>query len=169
MCKETASSVIMLTIKKFLTITTCPPAWLGHDLYVVREMVTPAAGCVFYVGQSDLAFARLWRHFHDGFKGRSLLGKFVRANWPRSMNFGVDLYCSLDAAFAPWNHDRSAIEAHLIALWRPCLNEQLNATPTPLPAGYAPATKTVRFPRHIGRMMREAEVAWQQAQNVTEW
>lgn len=173
-CKDFASSAIILTIKQFLTVSTCPLTWVGYDLYVVQESIiyeetVSNQPCVFYVGQSDLAFARLWRHLHDGFKGRSLLGKFIRANWPHSMNFGIVLYHSGDPCFAAWAHDRNAIEAHLIARWSPCLNDMLNATPTPLPATYAPPTQNVTFPRHIGRMIREAEVAWQQAQNVTEW
>jgi hypothetical protein len=155
---------ISIPLKQFLTTQTCPPPWLACDLYLFHDEVV-----VFYVGQSDLAFARVWRHLHDGFKGRSLVGKFVRANWPRSLNFTVTLLMSTDRAFAAFAHDRSAVEAHLINTLRPCLNDSLNTQPTPLPPCYAPPTKTVRFPRHIGRMMREAEVAWQQAQNSTEW
>ncbi|MBX3014933.1 MAG: hypothetical protein KF832_25655 [Caldilineaceae bacterium] len=156
--------MLALPVKHFLTCETCPPEWLAYDLYLFRdESVT------FYVGQSELAFARVWCHLHDGFKGRSLVGKFIRVNWPRSMNFVIELYASHEPIFAPQQHERLAVEAHLIAYHHPCLNNTLNPTPTPLPARYKPPTATVQYPRHLGRMLREAEAAMRQVNNVTTW
>ncbi|MEZ4866864.1 MAG: GIY-YIG nuclease family protein [Caldilineaceae bacterium] len=156
--------MLALPLKQFLLIPECPPAWLHYDLYLFRD-----AEVVFYVGQSELAFARVWRHFHDGFKGRSLLGKFIRVNWPRSMNFIIELYATGEAQFADLYPDRLAAEARLIEQHSPCFNSTLNRTPTPLPATYRPPTATVRYPRHIRRMIQEAEAAMRQVNNVTEW
>lgn len=153
-----------VTLKQFLTIDLCPPDWLPYDLYLFRDETL-----VFYVGQSDLAFARVWRHLHDGFKGRSLVGKFVRVNWPRSMNFVIELYTAQDIRFADLHHDRLAAEAHLIAHHQPCFNATLNHAPTPLAACYNPPTAVVRYPRNLRGMIREAALALQQANNVTSW
>ena len=159
--------MLSVTIKEFLTQQTCPPTWLSYDLYVFRdEQVDPV---VFYVGQSASAFARVWRHLHDGFKGRSLIGKFIRVNWPRSMNFVLDLYAAQEAGFADLRHDRTAAEIRLIQQHHPCFNDTHNPTPTPLPALYRPPTAIVRYPRSLSRMMREAEAAMRQVHNVTTW
>lgn len=159
--------MLTVTIKEFLTHQTCPPAWLAYDLYLFRiDAVDPM---VFYVGQSELAFARIWRHLHDGFKGRSLIGKFIRVNWPRSMNFVIGLYAAQDPCFADLGHDRIAAETRLIQQHHPCFNDTHNLTPTPLPAFYKPPTAIVRYPRSLSRMMREAEAAMRQVNNVTTW
>lgn len=156
--------MLALPIKHFLTCEICPPEWLPYDLYLFRDETV-----VFYVGQSESAFARIWRHLHDGFKGRSLVGKFIRVNWPRSMNFMIELYSTQEPTFANLHHDRTAAETSLIEQLHPCFNDTYNSTPTPLPASYQPPTATVRYPRHIGRMQREAEVAMRQLHNVTTW
>lgn len=159
--------MLTITIKEFLTQQVCPPAWLPYDLYLFRtDAVDPV---VFYVGQSELAFARIWRHLHDGFKGRSLIGKFIRVNWPRSMNFVIDLYSAQEPIFADLGHDRLAAETHLIEQHHPCFNDTHNPTPTALPALYKPPTAIVRYPRSLSRMMREAEAAMRQVNNVTTW
>lgn len=156
-----------VTIKEFLTHEACPPAWLPYDLYLFRtEAGDPI---VFYVGQSELAFARIWRHLHDGFKGRSLIGKFIRVNWPRSMNFVIDLYSSQEPIFADLVYDRTAAETRLIAQHHPCFNDTHNPTPTPLPALYKPPTALVRYPRNLRGMIREAETALRKTNNVTTW
>lgn len=166
-------SMLALPVKHFLTCTECPPAWLSYDLYLFRDETV-----VFYVGQSELAFARIWRHLHDGFKGRSLVGKFIRVNWPRSMNFVIELHATQETAFADLHHDRTVIdlryarnvaETRLIEQYHPCLNDTHNPTPTPLPALYKPPTAVVRYPRGLKRMMREAEAAMRQVNNVTTW
>jgi hypothetical protein len=157
-------AMVALPVKQFLTCPECPPAWLASDLYLFRD-----ERVVFYVGQSELAFARIWRHLHDGFKGRSLVGKFIRVNWPRSMNFIIELYSAQDAAFADLHHDRMAAETRLIEQYHPCLNNTHNPAPTPLPALYKPPTAIVHYPRSLKRMMREAEAAMRQVTNVTTW
>lgn len=156
--------MVALPVKHFLTCETSPPDWLPYDLYLFRDEAV-----VFYVGQSASAFARVWRHLHDGFKGRSLVGKFIRVNWPRSMNFIIELYAASEAVFVDLHHDRSAAEARLIEQFHPCFNNTFNSTPTPLPALYKPPTATVRYPRHLRRMILEAEVAMRQINNVTTW
>ena len=156
--------MLALPVKHFLTCETCPPEWLSYDLYLFRDETV-----VFYVGQSELAFARVWRHLHDGFKGRSLVGKFIRVNWPHSMNFMLELYTAQEPAFADLHHDRTAAETRLIEQLHPCFNATLNSTPTPLPAIYKPPTATVRYPRNIGRMMRESAVAMRHANNSITW
>ena len=161
---------ISLPVKEFLTIRECPPVWQRFDLYLFQEATgvenhsgsEPAL--VFYVGQSENAFHRVWRHLEGGFKGRSLIGKLVRVNWPASMNFVVELLDSgcFDSAYRAEpdraNH-RNAVERQLIETLHPCLNTTWNERPAPLPAHYKPPTASVRYPRHLGRMMREARVA----------
>jgi len=156
--------MLAVTLKQFLTTTVCPPTWSAYDLYLFRDETL-----VFYVGQSQLAFERVWRHLHDGFKGRSLVGKFVRVNWPRSMNFVIELYKAQDPRFADLHHDRTAAEAQLIMQWQPCFNATLNHLPTPLAAYYQPPTAVVRYPRNMRGMIREAGVALQQGKNETPW
>lgn len=156
--------MLALPVKHLLTCEICPPDWLPYDLYLFRDDVV-----VFYVGQSECAFARVWRHLHDGFKGRSLVGKFIRVNWPQSMNFIIELYVSRDLAFADLDYDRTAAETRLIEQTHPCFNATLNHTPTPLPATYRPPTATVRSPRSITHMIRTAEVAMRQVTNQMTW
>ena len=93
---------------------------------------------VFYVGQSESAFNRVWQHFLDGFKGRSTIGRFILCNWPTSMNFTLELLSSRSEPFA-WV-DRDAAERRLIEQHTPCFNIALNQQPQPLPAKYAPTT-----------------------------
>lgn len=53
----------LISLKRFLLIQQCPADWKYFDLYLFRdEAVT------FYVGQSHLAFARVWEHLLGGFK-----------------------------------------------------------------------------------------------------
>ena len=57
---------IALPLKRFLLIEQCPAAWQELDLYLFRDDAV-----VFYVGQSQLAFARVWDHLRSGFKDPS--------------------------------------------------------------------------------------------------
>ena len=159
--------IAVLPLMHLLTITTCPEPWIQHDLYLIHDGTT-----VFYVGQSGCAFTRVWRHLQDGFKGRSLVGKFVRVNWPRSHRFTVELMpsrtVSTDDAMCD-NATRDRAEQELIGALQPCFNETHNARPTPVPPGYKSPQATVSRPRHIKTMMREAEQAWQQATNRSAW
>ena len=61
---------VILPLKEFLLIETCPPEWKDLDLYLVRDDQV-----VFYVGQSYTAFDRVWQHIFDAFKGRSTVGQ----------------------------------------------------------------------------------------------
>ncbi|HSN74705.1 MAG TPA: hypothetical protein VL334_06360, partial [Anaerolineae bacterium] len=57
----------VVLVKEFLlTEQRCPPDWRPLDLYLFRDDAV-----VFYVGQSYVAFDRVWRHILDGYKGRS--------------------------------------------------------------------------------------------------
>src|SRR5215475_6017731 len=51
------------------------------------------------VCQSYLAFARVWEHLINGFKGHSIVGRFVWCNWPTSMNFTIKLLSSQSEEF----------------------------------------------------------------------
>lgn len=155
---------IILSLKTFLTIELCPAAWRRHNLYVFRDPET-----VFYVGRSDVAFNRVWQHLQDGFKGRSKVGKFIKNNWPKSMNFTVELLHSDAEQFNAVNNDPAAAEALLIAQLSPCFNDALNANPTPLPASYVPLNRVVAQPRFIKQMIREAGYAVLAEQKNTDW
>jgi len=150
-----------MPVKEFLCATTCPDSWLRYDLYAFSETELDAKTntSVFYVGQSECAYHRVWQHIQNGFKGRSIMGKFLRVNWPTSMNFRLALFDSQGEQFATVSHDLLAAERVLIEQLRPCFNETYNYEPTPLPTHYLTPTATVKFPRHLGRMMREAEAA----------
>jgi predicted GIY-YIG superfamily endonuclease len=153
---------VALPLSKFLTLAQCcPPEWLRHDLYLLRDDEV-----VFYVGQSHNAFERVWEHLRDGFKGRSTVGRFVLCNWPRAMRFIVELLNSQAALLR-----RDAAERRLIEQYAPCFNEALNERPTPLPSKYTPPDASVRHPRSLKKMMLEAEYAvrYEIRHRVQEW
>jgi hypothetical protein len=150
-----------LTLKRFLSIAACPPDWRDFDLYLFRDDEV-----VFYVGQSYRAYDRVWQHIHDGYKAHSVVGRFVLCNWPKSMNFTLELWSAQADRFAGVDHNLNAAERTLIELYAPCFNEALNRRPTPLPDRYAPPTASLRCsrrPRQLifeaGRAMRAAEQA----------
>lgn len=145
---------ILLSVKEFLTITVCPDEWLHFNLYLFCD-----ASTTFYVGQSELAFARVWRHIQDGFKGRSLVGKFIRVNWPKSMHFTVQLISAESAKYSHVDYGVNDAERMLIEELAPCFNESLNSSPSPVPNVYRNPDENVPYPRHLGRMMREADAA----------
>lgn len=66
---------ITIPLKRFLLVEDCPADWKGFDLYLFRDDTV-----AFYVGQSQLAFARVWDHLLSGFKGYSIPGRFVWVN-----------------------------------------------------------------------------------------
>lgn len=152
-------SDLIMPFKEFLCATTCPDAWLRYDLYAFSETDNLAGSTIFYVGQSECAYHRVWQHIQNGFKGRSVMGKFLRVNWPTSMNFRLALFDSQREQFGHVAHDLLAAERVLIEALRPCFNDTYNHEPTPLPTRYLPPTASVKFPRHLGRMLREAEAA----------
>ena len=146
---------VVLPLKRFLLIKDCPAEWKGYNLYLFRdETVT------FYVGQSQLAFARVWEHLLGGFHGHSIVGRFIWANWPASMNFTIELMSSQSEEFTDVENDLNAAERKLIQQVSPCFNTSLNSQPTSLPASYLPAnTKRPLFIRGLNRLIREAERA----------
>lgn len=147
---------IAVSLKRFLLIEQCPAEWKGLDLYLFRDEAV-----VFYVGQSHLAFARVWDHLLSGFKGHSIMGRFVWCNWPRSMNFGIELLSSQSGEFATVGNEVTAAERLLIRQWSPCFNLSQNSQPTPLPNSYLPPNAPFRRRRSLTMLIREAERAVQ--------
>jgi len=152
-----------IALKELLQIEHCPRPWRTLDLYLVRD-----GPVVFYVGQSYVAFDRVWSHFYDGFKARSLLGRLILCNWPASMHWTVELLSSRLERFAVVEHELDAAERLLIQDLAPCLNEALNRRPTPLPEAYRPPTATPTCPRGPNKLIREAAYALK-AEQRREW
>lgn len=145
---------VALSLKRFVLIEQCPEAWEAFDLYVFRD-----EALVFYVGQSQLAFARVWDHLTYGFKGHSIIGRFVWCNWPKSMNFTVELLSSQSEQFDTIGHNLNAAEQLLIQKWIPSFNITHNRQPTPLPPAYLPPNARLRCSRSLNKLIREAERA----------
>ncbi|MBP7687363.1 MAG: hypothetical protein KA765_05635 [Thermoflexales bacterium] len=147
-------SGIALPLKRFMLIEHCPADWRALDLYVFRdEAVT------FYVGQSYLAFDRVWDHLRNGFKGRSVIGRFILSNWPASLRFTIELLSSQSEQFAIVENDLDRAERDLIQHLSPCFNAALNSQPTPCPARYAPLNAPLRCGRSLNKLIHEAERA----------
>jgi hypothetical protein len=148
---------IATTVKEFLiTEQRCPVEWRPFDLYLFRDDEV-----VFYVGQSQVAFDRVWRHLLDGFKGRSAVGRFILCNWPVSMKFTIELLTSRASPFDPVDHNLNSAEHLLIEQFAPCFNIALNGQPTPLPARYAPPGATIRCSRSLVKLIHQANIAVQ--------
>lgn len=145
---------VAISLKRFLLIEQCPEAWKVFDLYTFRD-----ASVVFYVGQSRLAFVRVWEHLIGGFKGHSTMGRFVWCNWPASMKFTVELISSQSEQFTAVGNDLNAAERMLIQEWTPCFNVSLNSQPTPLPPTYLPPNAAPRYRRSLNKLIHEAERA----------
>lgn len=145
---------VSILLKRFLLIEGCPPPWKGLDLYLFRD-----ENVVFYVGQSHLAFARVWEHLLSGFKGHSIVGRFVWCNWPKSMSFIIELLSSQSEQFGVVGNELNASERLLIQHWLPCFNISLNNKPTPLPNSYLPPNAPFRRRRSFNALLHEAERA----------
>lgn len=145
---------IAIPLKRFLLVEQCPPSWKGLDLYLLRD-----DDVVFYVGQSYLAFARVWEHLLSGFKGHSIVGRFVWCNWPKSMSFTIELLSSQSEQFGAVGHDLSASERLLIQRWSPCFNISQNSQRTPVPDCYLPPNAPFRRRRSLNMLIHEAERA----------
>ena len=145
---------IGISLKRLLLIEQCPVEWKGLDLYLFRD-----DAATFYVGQSHLAFARVWEHLLGGFKGHSIVGRFVWCNWPKSMNFTIELLSSQSEQFADAGNDLNASERILIQQLAPCFNVSLNNQPTPVPDSYLPANAPFRRRRSLKMLIYEAERA----------
>ncbi|MCB0119631.1 MAG: hypothetical protein KDD72_11420, partial [Anaerolineales bacterium] len=91
---------VSISLKRFLLIEQCPAAWKNLDLYLFRD-----ENVAFYVGQSHLAFARVWEHLLSGFKGHPIVGRFIWCNWPKSMNFTIELMSSQSEQFKSVEND----------------------------------------------------------------
>lgn len=145
---------ITISLKRYLLIEQCPASWKGLDLYVFRD-----ENVVFYVGQSHLAFARVWEHLMSGFKGHSIVGRFIWCNWPQSMNFTIELLSSKSESFKDVANELNACERSLIQKWSPCFNVSQNIQPTELPSSYLPANAPFRRRRSFHALLHEAERA----------
>ena len=145
---------IAIPLKRFLLIEQCPADWKGLDLYLFRDQ-----DVVFYVGQSHLAFARVWEHLLSGFKGHSIVGRFIWCNWPQSMNFTIELLSSHAEQFNAAGNDLNASERLLIQQFTPCFNISQNSQPTPVPPHYLPPNAPFRRRRSLNMLLHEAERA----------
>lgn len=154
---------ITLPLKRFLLIEQCPPDWKSLDLYLFRD-----DSVAFYAGQSQQAFSRLWEHLLGGFHGHSIVGRFIWCNWPKSMNFTIELLRSKSELFAGISYDLNAAERSLIEQWSPCFNVSLNSQPTPLSASYLPPNAPFRRRRSLNMLIHEAERAVQ-AEEKRRW
>lgn len=154
---------VAIPLKRFLLVEQCPASWKGLDLYLFRD-----EDVVFYVGQSHLAFARVWEHLLSGFKGHSIMGRFVWCNWPTSMRFTIELLGSQLEQFNSVGNDVSAAERLLIQQWTPCFNVSQNSQPTPVPNSYLPPNAPFRRRRSLIMMIREAERAVK-AEDTKHW
>jgi predicted GIY-YIG superfamily endonuclease len=151
---------VTLPLKRFLLIQQCPDAWKGLDLYVFRDETA-----VFYAGQSYLAFARVWEHLLGGFRGHSIVGRFIWVNWPKSMKFTIELLSSQSAQFNSIGNDVTAAEQWLIQQWLPCFNVSHNSQPSLVPSVYLPPNASLRRRRSLKQLIREAKRAVQAEDN----
>lgn len=149
-----ADQHVAISLKRFLLLDRCPTEWTGLDLYVFRD-----DSVAFYVGQSHFAFGRVWEHLLGGFKGHSLVGRFIWCNWPRSMQFTIELWNSQAEEFSSVGNEVNAAERQLIQQWSPCFNVSLNSQPTQLPAYYLPPNAKFRRRQSFRKFLFEAERA----------
>lgn len=159
----TPSPSVTIQLKRFLLIESCPDAWKSLDLYIFRDETV-----VFYVGQSQLAFARVWDHLLGGFKGHSMVGRFIWCNWPVSMSFTIELLSAKGDQFHEVGNDLNAAERLLIEHQAPCFNIAQNSRPTPLPKRYLPPNAPFRRRRSLKALLHEAERAVQ-TEDAKQW
>jgi hypothetical protein len=145
---------IKVKVKQFIQLEQCPAEWKKFDLYVIRDENT-----VFYVGQSYLAFNRVWDHIRNGYKWRSDVGRFILCNWPKSMNYEIELLSSGSQEFAVAGNDLARAEEMLIRMYKPCLNISQNDEPSPIPEVYLPPGSEIRCSRSIRKLQYQAEQA----------
>jgi hypothetical protein len=145
---------VVVSLKRFLLIDQCPTDWKGLDLYLFRDDER-----AFYVGQSHLAFSRVWEHLLSGFKGHSIVGRFLWCNWPKSMNFSIELLSAQFEQFKDVGNDVTAAERQLIQQYLPCFNVSQNIQPTPVPRHYLPPNSKFRRRVSLNKLIHEAERA----------
>ena len=143
---------VTIAVKQFILLEECPAACKDLDLYLIRD-----ESSVFYVGQSYLAFSRVWDHIKNGYKARSEVGLFILCNWPKSMNFQIELMCSRAQEFNKVENNLLRAEEMLIKRYRPCFNISQNTNPSPIPEMYFPPSSAIRSPRSLIRMRYQAE------------
>ena len=143
---------VVVPVKQFILLEECPAAWKDFDLYIIRDECT-----VFYVGQSHQAFSRLWEHIRNGYKARSEVGLFILCNWPKSMNFQIELLSSQAGEFADVGNIVLRAEEMLIKRHKPCFNISQNSDPSSIPEYYFPPSSSIRSPRSLIRMRYQAE------------
>lgn len=156
---STDAEYVEIKIKEFLIHESCPKDWEMLDIYLLRD-----GEIVFYVGQSERAFDRVWQHIRDGYKGQSKIGRFILCNWPLSMNFTLELHSShslkmLDLAQLTslvGINPALPVEKALIEKYSPCFNHLLNPDPTPLPGRYSPTTAPLTHARSLKKIIRES-------------
>jgi hypothetical protein len=145
---------IKVKVKQFIQLEECPEEWKKLDLYVIRD-----ENSVFYVGQSYCAFERVWDHIKNGYKWRSDVGRFILCNWPKSMNYEIELASSCSQEFDAVGYDLSKAEEMLIKMYKPCFNISQNDSPSPIPAIYLPPGAEIRCSRSIRKLQYQAEQA----------
>jgi hypothetical protein len=146
--------MVRVRLKQFILLDECPPEWKAYDLYCIRDAET-----VFYVGRSHLAFNRVWGHIRNGWKARSLVGRFLFCNWPASMNFEIHFLSTKSPEFEPIRNDPALAEEMLIQRLAPCLNDALNAEPVDLPEKYLPPNAEIRCSRSLTKLRFQAALA----------
>lgn len=145
---------VILSLKRFLLINQCPAEWKDLDIYLFRD-----EDIAFYIGQSHLAFSRVWEHLLGGFKGHSIVGRFIWVNWPKSMSFTIELMSSRSDQFNEAGNDLNTAERQLIQDLSPCFNVSQNVQPTRLPNHYLPPNSKFRRRVSLNNLIREAERA----------
>jgi hypothetical protein len=145
---------VSVKLKQFILLDDCLPDWKECDLYCIRDGDT-----VFYVGRSYLAFNRVWEHIRNGWKARSLIGRFLFCNWPASMNYEIELLHSQDPEFSAVRNDPALAEELLIKRYKPCLNDSLNTDPLELPEEYLPPNANIRCSRSLTKLRFQAALA----------
>ncbi len=143
---------IKFRVKQFIQLEECPEDLKKLDLYVIRE-----ENSVFYVGQSYCAFERVWDHIKNGYKWRSDVGRFILCNWPKSMNYEIELLSSSSLEFASVGNDLLRAEEMLIKMYKPCFNVSQNDDPSPIPAGYLPPSAAIRCSRSLRGLQYQAQ------------
>jgi len=143
-----------IKLKQFILLDECPPDWKGYDLYCIRDGET-----VFYVGRSYQAFGRVWEHIRNGWKVRSVVGRFLFTNWPASMNYEIELSSSRSPEFSAIRNDPALAEEMMIKRYKPCLNDSLNAEPLDLPVKYMPPNAIIRCSRSLTKLRFQAALA----------
>jgi hypothetical protein len=161
---------IQVPVWRFLTLSSCPPEWNAFDLYMIRD-----AEVVFYAGQSECAYHRVWEHIKGGVHGHSIPGRFIMVNWPKSGSFIIELIQSTSDRFAALNlpdevtECRNIAEQFLIEEYCPCFNVTLNSQPHPIPTQYSAPNANIKWIRSFKRMMREASYAARNDAKSIKW